>query len=257
MLKSFLIPNKFFIVYQELFASLLSHVTSKTLSVLAQNLENHPDLVEDYFDLCARYLIHCPEILLQEANTPHIIQCAIIGITIQHHHASTSIYMFLAEFLGASLDVPKYNARRRSVPKAHHQQIVFTILDRCIQQMVNQLFGVLTGSLGVERCKNTHMIKCWDALLHCKQASIQPIIKEAITPLSRDPDFPPKEIEHLMDCLIGVGPGAGQEFVNARNGSRASGRRTGSGTSNYDPFFNHLSLGLMRFANVYRQTHRH
>lgn len=64
-------------------------------------LRNHPDTVDDFFRLCARFIQRAPVAFLQCAALPHIIQCALLACSLDHKEANTSVMKFFYDLIGA------------------------------------------------------------------------------------------------------------------------------------------------------------
>lgn len=62
-------------------------------------LRNHPDTVDDFFRLCARYLQRSPVEFLQSAVVTPIMQCALLACTLDHRDANLSVMKFFGNLL--------------------------------------------------------------------------------------------------------------------------------------------------------------
>lgn len=62
-------------------------------------LRDHPDTVDDFFRLCARYLQRTPVEFLQSACVNPIMQCAVLAAMLDHRDAHLSVMKYLQNLL--------------------------------------------------------------------------------------------------------------------------------------------------------------
>jgi transportin-3 len=90
--------------HEELLSSMLQAMTSKTLSVLRElpDFTEHPDVVEEFFYLVARFMKHSTGILvkLQGAGLlTAVTHMGVCGWTVQHREANRSILHFFEKLV--------------------------------------------------------------------------------------------------------------------------------------------------------------
>ncbi|CAN0903227.1 Transportin MOS14 [Linum grandiflorum] len=56
-----------------------------------------PDIADDCFLLASRCMRYCPQLFIPSQVFPSLVDCAMIGVTVQHREASNSILTFLAD----------------------------------------------------------------------------------------------------------------------------------------------------------------
>ncbi|KAL3835139.1 hypothetical protein ACJIZ3_009875 [Penstemon smallii] len=78
-----------------LIESLFNHTTFMLTKI--QDFTSRPDLVDDCFLLASRCIRYCPQLFFQSSVFPSLVDCSIIGITVQHREASNSILNFLGD----------------------------------------------------------------------------------------------------------------------------------------------------------------
>ncbi|XP_051116858.1 transportin MOS14 isoform X2 [Andrographis paniculata] len=78
-----------------LIESLFNH-TTLTLTKI-QDFTSRPDLVDDCFLLASRCIRYCPQLFFPSPVFPCLVDCSMIGITVQHREASKSILNFLSD----------------------------------------------------------------------------------------------------------------------------------------------------------------
>ncbi|CAN0903224.1 Transportin MOS14 [Linum grandiflorum] len=67
---------------------------------LLTNIEDftlRPDIADDCFLLASRCMRYCPQLFIPSQVFPSLVDCAMIGVTVQHREASNSILTFLAD----------------------------------------------------------------------------------------------------------------------------------------------------------------
>ncbi|CAG9762958.1 unnamed protein product [Ceutorhynchus assimilis] len=96
-------------------------------------LRNHPDTVDDFFRLCARFIQRAPVPLLRCNVLVPIIQCAMLAASLDHKEANMSVMKFFNDLINQGLT-------GHSLPDfAERHQLVKAILDQLGQQLVNAL----------------------------------------------------------------------------------------------------------------------
>ncbi|EPS66773.1 hypothetical protein M569_08003, partial [Genlisea aurea] len=98
-----------------LIESLFTHTT--LLFTKFQDFTSRPDLVDDCFLLASRCIRYCPQLFFTTPVFPSLVDCAMIGITVQHREASNSILNFLSDVfdLGNSVHGKAYVSIRDDV----------------------------------------------------------------------------------------------------------------------------------------------
>ncbi|KAG6410313.1 hypothetical protein SASPL_128371 [Salvia splendens] len=61
------------------------------------DFSSRPDLVDDCFLLASRCIRYCPQLFFPSPVFPCLVDCSMIGITVQHREASNSILNFLSD----------------------------------------------------------------------------------------------------------------------------------------------------------------
>ncbi|KAF5734726.1 ARM repeat superfamily protein isoform 2 [Tripterygium wilfordii] len=62
-----------------------------------KDFTSRPDIADDCFLLASRCIRYCPQIFITSAIFPALVDCSMIGITVQHREASNSILTFLSD----------------------------------------------------------------------------------------------------------------------------------------------------------------
>lgn len=81
--------------------NLIESLFSRTARLLTniQDFTSRPDIADDCFLLASRCIRYCPQLLFPSAVFPSLVDCSMIGITVQHREASNSILSFLSDIL--------------------------------------------------------------------------------------------------------------------------------------------------------------
>ncbi|KAF6153180.1 hypothetical protein GIB67_031134 [Kingdonia uniflora] len=82
---------------RSLIEALFTHTTHLLTTI--QDFTARPDIADDCFLLASRCIRYCPHIFVPSAVFSSLVDCAMIGITIQHREACTSILTFLSDVL--------------------------------------------------------------------------------------------------------------------------------------------------------------
>ncbi|KAI8018791.1 Transportin MOS14 [Camellia lanceoleosa] len=83
---------------------LIESLFSHTICLLTriQDFTSRPDIVDDCFLLASRCIRYCPRLFFPSAIFPPLVDCSMIGITVQHREASNSILTFLSDIFDIS-----------------------------------------------------------------------------------------------------------------------------------------------------------
>jgi transportin-3 len=76
------------------------------------NLEeftNHPDVVEEMFYLVGRMMSHCPDPLAASPLLQSLLQCATVGMQLEHHGANKGTLRFLESTISYGLSLREKN----------------------------------------------------------------------------------------------------------------------------------------------------
>ncbi|KAL6978105.1 Transportin mos14 [Sarracenia purpurea var. burkii] len=78
---------------------LIESLFSRTIFLLKeiQDFTSRPDIADDCFLLASRCIRYCPHLFFPSAVFPSLVDCSLIGITVQHREASNSILTFLSD----------------------------------------------------------------------------------------------------------------------------------------------------------------
>ncbi|RXH96288.1 hypothetical protein DVH24_008792 [Malus domestica] len=100
---------------KSLIEALFMHTTHLLTSI--QEFTARPDIADDCFLLASRCIRYCPQLFIPSAVFPSLVDCSLIGITVQHREASNSILTFLSDIfdLGNSAGGEQYLPIRNCV----------------------------------------------------------------------------------------------------------------------------------------------
>lgn len=80
---------------RNLIEALFQHTTRLLTNI--QEFTARPDIADDCFLLASRCIRYCPQLFIPSSVFPSLVDCSMIGITVQHREASNSILHFLAD----------------------------------------------------------------------------------------------------------------------------------------------------------------
>uniref|UniRef100_A0A2P2MLR5 Exportin-1/Importin-beta-like domain-containing protein n=1 Tax=Rhizophora mucronata TaxID=61149 RepID=A0A2P2MLR5_RHIMU len=74
---------------------LFKHTTCLLMKI--EDFTARPDIADDCFLLASRCLRYCPQLFIPSAAFPSLVDCSMIGVTVQHREASNSMLSFLTD----------------------------------------------------------------------------------------------------------------------------------------------------------------
>ncbi|GAV74387.1 Xpo1 domain-containing protein [Cephalotus follicularis] len=80
---------------KNLIEALFNHTTRLLPNI--KEFTARPDIADDCFLLASRCMRYCPQLFLPSPLFPSLVDCARIGVTVQHREASNSILTFLSD----------------------------------------------------------------------------------------------------------------------------------------------------------------
>ncbi|KAH7550395.1 hypothetical protein JRO89_XS13G0184600 [Xanthoceras sorbifolium] len=87
--------------------NLIEALFKRTTCILTsiQEFTSRPDVADDCFLLASRCIRYCPQLFIPSSVFPSLVDCAMIGITVQHREASNSILTFLSDIFDLAKSV--------------------------------------------------------------------------------------------------------------------------------------------------------
>lgn len=132
-----------------------------TLLQEPNGLKNHPDTVDDFFRLCARFLQKAPVAFLTSPSLSSILQCALLATTLNHRDANASVMKFFYDLIHAGRsheDREDFSIRQRLVKEIlaeHGLRLVSNLIHACVfclhSYMVNDVADVLVELMDTDR----------------------------------------------------------------------------------------------------------
>ncbi|CAH2013492.1 unnamed protein product [Acanthoscelides obtectus] len=124
-------------------------------------LRNHPDTVDDFFRLCARFMQRAPIPFLKSSSLIPILQCALMASTLDHKEANMSVMKFFYDLIDkgqANKLQPDYQERRSLIERLldeYGQQLVTNLIHSCIfylhSYMLSEVADVILQLLDFNR----------------------------------------------------------------------------------------------------------
>lgn len=123
---------------QGLLGMLQSFIEPTILLIQEENgLRNHPDTVDDFFRLCARFLQKSPVALIECSSLPSILQCALLACSLDHKEAHVSVMKFFCDLIDCSRS--SCCDLSDAAAAAKRKQLVRNVLHEFGQQLISNL----------------------------------------------------------------------------------------------------------------------
>lgn len=116
---------------------------AKTVFDFLKNFEgftNHPDVVEEFFYLMGRMVSHCPDLLIKSPLLVTLLQCAVVGMRLDHHGANRGTLRFVDNTISYGLSL-------REQSKPENQAALERALAQEGQAIVGNLALAMMGDL--------------------------------------------------------------------------------------------------------------
>ncbi|WCJ36007.1 ARM repeat superfamily protein [Euphorbia peplus] len=84
--------------------NLIEALFKRTICLLTniKDFTTRPDIADDCFLLASRCIRYCPQLFIPSTVFPLLVDCAMVGVTVQHREASNSILTFLSDIFDLS-----------------------------------------------------------------------------------------------------------------------------------------------------------
>lgn len=96
-------------------------------------LRNHPDTVDDFFRLCARFMQRAPVSFLECDCINPVLQCALSACLLDHKEANASVMKFIYDLISTG------HSKKRDPDYDKRKELVGKILNEIGQQLVGNL----------------------------------------------------------------------------------------------------------------------
>lgn len=91
----------------------------------------HPDMVDDFYRLCLRFVQKCPGVFLQSQYCRKLLEMAINAVSIEHREANQSVTKFLTEFVELARRAVKVGKFWFRVEKKGGKRIRINLGEKC------------------------------------------------------------------------------------------------------------------------------
>ncbi|KAG9439130.1 hypothetical protein H6P81_019295 [Aristolochia fimbriata] len=176
-----------------LIEALFSHTTHILRTI--QDFTARPDIADDCFLLASRCIRYCPHIFIPSSIFPSLIDCAMIGITVQHREACKSILAFLSDVLLLA----------NSKGGGPHGSIIDSVIFSRGSSLTRILIASLTGALPSSRVQEVT-----DVLISLTRSYGMKVLEWAKGSISLLPSTAVTEIEgsRFLNALVEAASGA-------------------------------------------------
>lgn len=180
------------------FTTFSEHVLGALESGGADAYVAAPDIVDDYFDLVARFARVCPGLLLAHPLLPRTVACGVAGLGCDHPQASASLMAAFAALFEVGVPVPPGYR-----PADDHVRVLEQVLAHYGAPLFAGLVAGVAGALSFERTKAVHRV--FEAALAFRRRSAASLMSGALAGVSLEPAKPSKD-EFLRQWLAAAGP---------------------------------------------------
>ncbi|XP_050223263.1 transportin MOS14 isoform X2 [Mercurialis annua] len=177
--------------------NLIEALFKRTICLLTniKDFTARPDIADDCFLLASRCIRYCPQLFITSTVFPFLVDCAMIGVTVQHREASNSILTFLSDI---------FDLAKSSVGE-HFISVRDSVIIPRGPSITRILVASLTGALPSSRLETVAY-----ALLALTRAYLNKTVEWAMESISLIPQTVISEVERarfikaLSDAASGV-----------------------------------------------------
>lgn len=142
---------------------MLQALIEPTFNLLRENdgLRNHPDTVDDFFRLCARFMQRAPLAFIQSSSLPHIIQCGLMACSLDHKEANASVMKFFYDLVntgrigGLQDDFKQREDMVKRILSEYGQQLITNLIHACVfylhTYMLSEVADIIIEMLEFDR----------------------------------------------------------------------------------------------------------
>ena len=188
-------------------SQMLFHFTNTVLSICSNenSVRNNPDITEDFFDFCGRYVKYCPDLLLGSPNLERcaakIFDFAIFSLRVEHREANRSAIFFLQDVLKLGTKEKSNMSNNRRVATEGMRKLLHAYSPK----LAEMFFIIIAGSLPVQRVDDEDASITRILLALCKLLPAEQFHKMIEFGLSKLPkeSVPQQEKQRLMNDFFG------------------------------------------------------
>ncbi|BAT11307.1 transportin MOS14 [Oryza sativa Japonica Group] len=131
-------------------ASLIQALFGHTIQLLRtiQDFTARPDIADDCFLLASRCIRYCPDLFVPTEMFPRLVDCAMVGITIQHREACKSILSFLSDVFDLA----------KSPEGEKYRELINTVILQRGAVLTRIMVASLTGALPSSRLEEVSYV---------------------------------------------------------------------------------------------------
>jgi len=105
-----------------------------------EELTNYPDVVEEFFYLMGRMVTYCPDPVVASPLLRSLVQCAVVGMQLQHSGANKGTLKFLENTISYGLQLRELN---KPETKAALEQVLSQEGESIVVNLVRAMMGDL------------------------------------------------------------------------------------------------------------------
>jgi len=119
--------------------NVFDHFSKETLPQLQdfKSFQDRPDQVEDYFELCVKYIKTCPKVLLDGDRLKTVWESALHGIGLAHRDSGKAVMKVFAETLALGLPPPNRTVDQNTM------KILVSMLDNFGNELLRRIFNAI------------------------------------------------------------------------------------------------------------------
>ncbi|KAJ1449981.1 armadillo-type protein [Pelagophyceae sp. CCMP2097] len=186
-----------------------------------QDFVQHPDVVEEYFYLVARFLSYCPDPLVGSPLLGEVLRCGVVGLRLEHREAHQGVLHCFERTVSTALcGAPGHRSAEGPAAPAseermhHHRTLLFKLFvqDGLGEQIAVGVLGALTGDLPAYALDEGHgslIGVLWKLRLFCPQQLTQ-WVAASLTALSAR--LASNEVKADLMALVVKDPPSKDEF---------------------------------------------
>lgn len=191
--------------FLESLQNVFSALSQRTLQILkdSKSFQDNPDVVEDFYELAARFTRRCPQLVFNNPILTQVFACATHGLGLHHKDALSAVMQFFVALLSRGC-----NGRDKSA-SGRYKIVIAALLQQSGDALASALINGIAEVLPMVRVKSS--ISVFQAFVIFDQEIAKSHLSAAIEKLPET--YKPSKLEFLQALFTASSRGGFREAI--------------------------------------------